>query len=186
MSIIGDEKVFNMCVCVIRACALCVWYGCGYAVCVFRGQEFEAWVNDTADHGFVVVSFGAGVKYLSDDITRKLAGALALLPQRVVWRYGALLMLSNTTTHSTPHPMHWCMDECTSWSHISVLSVWSGSFAFEHYWRFPGQLERAESTYTGTHTRTLACVCVCVCVFEGSYLWGLQYVQAVLYNKNLA
>ena len=63
-------------------------------------------MNDTADHGFVVVSFGAGVKYLSDDITRKLAGALALLPQRVVWRYGALLMLSNTTTHSTPHPMH--------------------------------------------------------------------------------
>ncbi|XP_030207866.1 2-hydroxyacylsphingosine 1-beta-galactosyltransferase [Gadus morhua] len=53
-------------------------------------QEFEAWVNDTADHGFVVVSFGAGVKYLSDDITRKLAGALALLPQRVVWRFSGV------------------------------------------------------------------------------------------------
>lgn len=49
-------------------------------------QEFEAWVNDTAEHGFVVVSFGAGVKYLSQDITCKLAAALARLPQRVVWR----------------------------------------------------------------------------------------------------
>lgn len=51
-------------------------------------QVFEAWVNDTAqaEHGFVVVSFGAGVKYLSQDITEKLAGALARLPQRVVWR----------------------------------------------------------------------------------------------------
>uniref|UniRef100_H3CFK5 UDP-glucuronosyltransferase n=1 Tax=Tetraodon nigroviridis TaxID=99883 RepID=H3CFK5_TETNG len=50
-------------------------------------QDFEAWVNDTAEHGFVVVSFGAGVKYLSQDITQKLAGALARLPQRVVWSY---------------------------------------------------------------------------------------------------
>lgn len=49
-------------------------------------QNFEAWVNDTAEHGFVVVSFGAGVKYLSQDIAHKLAGALARLPQRVVWR----------------------------------------------------------------------------------------------------
>ncbi|CAL8328387.1 unnamed protein product [Merluccius merluccius] len=53
-------------------------------------QEFEAWVNDTADHGFVVVSFGAGVKYLSDDIAHKLAGALARLPQRVVWRFSGV------------------------------------------------------------------------------------------------
>ena len=49
-------------------------------------QDFEAWVSDTAEHGFVVVSFGAGVKYLSQDIAHKLAGALARLPQRVVWR----------------------------------------------------------------------------------------------------
>lgn len=49
-------------------------------------QDFEAWVNDTAEHGFVVVSFGAGVKYLSQDIAHKLAGALSRLPQRVVWR----------------------------------------------------------------------------------------------------
>ncbi|XP_045569768.1 2-hydroxyacylsphingosine 1-beta-galactosyltransferase-like, partial [Salmo salar] len=50
-------------------------------------QDYESWVNDTAEHGFVVVSFGAGVKYLSEDITHKLAGALGRLPQRVVWRY---------------------------------------------------------------------------------------------------
>ncbi|XP_062864987.1 2-hydroxyacylsphingosine 1-beta-galactosyltransferase [Trichomycterus rosablanca] len=50
-------------------------------------QEFEAWVNDTDEHGFVVVSFGAGVKYLSEDISSKLAGALSRLPQRVIWRY---------------------------------------------------------------------------------------------------
>ena len=56
------------------------------SVCVCGPQEFEAWVSDTAEHGFVVVSFGAGVKYLSNDIAHKLAGALARLPQRVVWR----------------------------------------------------------------------------------------------------
>ncbi|KAE8300176.1 2-hydroxyacylsphingosine 1-beta-galactosyltransferase [Larimichthys crocea] len=53
-------------------------------------QDFEAWVNDTAEHGFVVVSFGAGVKYLSQDIAHKLAGALARLPQRVVWRFSGV------------------------------------------------------------------------------------------------
>ncbi|XP_034043400.1 2-hydroxyacylsphingosine 1-beta-galactosyltransferase [Thalassophryne amazonica] len=53
-------------------------------------QDFEAWVNDTAEHGFVVVSFGAGVKYLSQDIAQKLAGALARLPQRVVWRFSGV------------------------------------------------------------------------------------------------
>lgn len=56
------------------------------SVCLSSSQVFEAWVNDTAEHGFVLVSFGAGVKYLSQDITQKLAGALARLPQRVVWR----------------------------------------------------------------------------------------------------
>lgn len=53
-------------------------------------EHFEAWVNDTAEHGFVVVSFGAGVKYLSHDIAHKLAGALARLPQRVVWRFSGV------------------------------------------------------------------------------------------------
>lgn len=38
------------------------------------------------ENGFVLVSFGAGVKYLSEDIAKKLAHALAKLPQRVVWR----------------------------------------------------------------------------------------------------
>ncbi|XP_077574898.1 2-hydroxyacylsphingosine 1-beta-galactosyltransferase [Stigmatopora nigra] len=50
-------------------------------------KEFELWVNDTAENGFVVVSFGAGVKYLSHDIAHKLAGALARLPQQVIWRF---------------------------------------------------------------------------------------------------
>ncbi|XP_029012753.1 2-hydroxyacylsphingosine 1-beta-galactosyltransferase [Betta splendens] len=53
-------------------------------------QEFEAWVNDTAEDGFVVVSFGAGVKYLSQDIAHKLAGALARLRQRVIWRFSGV------------------------------------------------------------------------------------------------
>lgn len=53
-------------------------------------EHFETWVNDTAEHGFVVVSFGAGVKYLSHDIAHKLAGALARLPQRVVWRFSGI------------------------------------------------------------------------------------------------
>lgn len=49
-------------------------------------QEFDEWVKDTDKNGFVVVSFGAGVKYLSDDIAHKLAGALARLPHKVIWR----------------------------------------------------------------------------------------------------
>ncbi|KAM9450219.1 2-hydroxyacylsphingosine 1-beta-galactosyltransferase [Clarias gariepinus] len=53
-------------------------------------QEFAAWVNDTDEHGFVVVSFGAGVKYLSDDISYKLAGALRRLPQKVIWRFSGV------------------------------------------------------------------------------------------------
>lgn len=59
-----------------------LWCVC-LCVCV---QEFAAWVNDTDEHGFVVVSFGAGVKYLSDDISYKLAGALSRLTQKVIWR----------------------------------------------------------------------------------------------------
>ncbi|XP_061130131.1 2-hydroxyacylsphingosine 1-beta-galactosyltransferase [Syngnathus typhle] len=53
-------------------------------------QDFEELVNDTAEHGFVVVSFGAGVKYLSHDIAHKLAGALARLPQQVIWRFSGV------------------------------------------------------------------------------------------------
>ncbi|XP_030644103.1 2-hydroxyacylsphingosine 1-beta-galactosyltransferase [Chanos chanos] len=53
-------------------------------------QDFEDWVESTDEHGFVVVSFGAGVKYLSDDIAHKLAGALARLPQRVIWRFSGV------------------------------------------------------------------------------------------------
>ncbi|XP_039469701.1 2-hydroxyacylsphingosine 1-beta-galactosyltransferase isoform X1 [Oreochromis aureus] len=53
-------------------------------------QDFEDWVKDTEEHGFVVVSFGAGVKYLSSDIAHKLAGALARLPQRVIWRFSGV------------------------------------------------------------------------------------------------
>ncbi|MFT7807535.1 2-hydroxyacylsphingosine 1-beta-galactosyltransferase [Arapaima gigas] len=50
-------------------------------------QEFLTWANSSDEDGFVLVSFGAGVKYLSDDIAKKLAGALARLPQKVIWRF---------------------------------------------------------------------------------------------------
>lgn len=43
-------------------------------------------MDDADEHGFVLVSFGAGVKYLSEDIATKLAGALRRLPQKVIWR----------------------------------------------------------------------------------------------------
>lgn len=43
-------------------------------------------MSGAGEHGFVLVSFGAGVKYLSEDIAEKLAGALARLPQKVIWR----------------------------------------------------------------------------------------------------
>ncbi|XP_041119020.1 2-hydroxyacylsphingosine 1-beta-galactosyltransferase-like isoform X2 [Polyodon spathula] len=50
-------------------------------------EEFLTWADTTEEHGFVLVSFGAGVKYLSDDIAHKLAGALGRLPQKVIWRF---------------------------------------------------------------------------------------------------
>ncbi|XP_077428248.1 2-hydroxyacylsphingosine 1-beta-galactosyltransferase [Vanacampus margaritifer] len=53
-------------------------------------KDFEILVNDTAENGFVVVSFGAGVKFLSHDIAHKLAGALARLPQQVIWRFSGV------------------------------------------------------------------------------------------------
>ncbi|XP_041075920.1 2-hydroxyacylsphingosine 1-beta-galactosyltransferase-like [Polyodon spathula] len=50
-------------------------------------EEFLTWAGTTEEHGFVLVSFGAGVKYLSDDIAHMLAGALGRLPQKVIWRF---------------------------------------------------------------------------------------------------
>ncbi|XP_010950914.2 2-hydroxyacylsphingosine 1-beta-galactosyltransferase isoform X1 [Camelus dromedarius] len=50
-------------------------------------EDLQRWVNGANEHGFVLVSFGAGVKYLSDDIANKLAGALGRLPQKVIWRF---------------------------------------------------------------------------------------------------
>ncbi|XP_072480580.1 2-hydroxyacylsphingosine 1-beta-galactosyltransferase isoform X1 [Notamacropus eugenii] len=53
-------------------------------------EDLQRWVNDASEHGFVLVSFGAGVKYLSEDITHKLAGTLSRLPQKVIWRFSGL------------------------------------------------------------------------------------------------
>ncbi|XP_075056447.1 2-hydroxyacylsphingosine 1-beta-galactosyltransferase [Mixophyes fleayi] len=50
-------------------------------------QDLQTWVDDVDENGFVLVSFGAGVKYLSEDIAQKLAGALAKLRQKVIWRF---------------------------------------------------------------------------------------------------
>ncbi|MBN3301587.1 2-hydroxyacylsphingosine 1-beta-galactosyltransferase [Amia ocellicauda] len=53
-------------------------------------DDFLSWANRAEENGFVLVSFGAGVKYLSDDIARKLAGALGRLPQKVIWRFSGI------------------------------------------------------------------------------------------------
>ncbi|XP_060102852.1 2-hydroxyacylsphingosine 1-beta-galactosyltransferase [Heteronotia binoei] len=50
-------------------------------------EDLQTWVDGANENGFVLVSFGAGVKYLSEDIAHKLAHALARLPQRVIWRF---------------------------------------------------------------------------------------------------
>ncbi|XP_072261865.1 2-hydroxyacylsphingosine 1-beta-galactosyltransferase [Pyxicephalus adspersus] len=50
-------------------------------------QDLQKWVDGVDENGFVLVSFGAGVKYLSEDIAQKLAGALARLQQKVIWRF---------------------------------------------------------------------------------------------------
>ncbi|XP_061102486.1 2-hydroxyacylsphingosine 1-beta-galactosyltransferase [Conger conger] len=54
-------------------------------------EEFLSWANSAEEKGFVLVSFGAGVKYLSDDIAKKLAGALGRLPQKVIWRFSGIV-----------------------------------------------------------------------------------------------
>ncbi|XP_060635009.2 2-hydroxyacylsphingosine 1-beta-galactosyltransferase [Anolis sagrei] len=50
-------------------------------------EDLQKWVDGAHENGFVLVSFGAGVKYLSEDIAKTLAHALARLPQRVIWRF---------------------------------------------------------------------------------------------------
>ncbi|XP_042322459.1 2-hydroxyacylsphingosine 1-beta-galactosyltransferase isoform X2 [Sceloporus undulatus] len=50
-------------------------------------EDLQTWVDGANENGFVLVSFGAGVKYLSEEIASKLAHALARLPQRVIWRF---------------------------------------------------------------------------------------------------
>ncbi|XP_015681205.1 2-hydroxyacylsphingosine 1-beta-galactosyltransferase [Protobothrops mucrosquamatus] len=50
-------------------------------------EDLQTWVNGANENGFVLVSFGAGVKYLPENIADKLAHALARLPQRVIWRF---------------------------------------------------------------------------------------------------
>ncbi|XP_075277002.1 2-hydroxyacylsphingosine 1-beta-galactosyltransferase [Opisthocomus hoazin] len=50
-------------------------------------EDLQTWVDGANENGFVLVSFGAGVKYLSEDVANKLAHALARLPQRVIWRF---------------------------------------------------------------------------------------------------
>lgn len=49
-------------------------------------EELTAWVEDAVD-GVVVVSFGAGVKYLSEELSTKLAAAVGRLPHKIIWRY---------------------------------------------------------------------------------------------------
>ncbi|XP_062991383.1 2-hydroxyacylsphingosine 1-beta-galactosyltransferase isoform X1 [Elgaria multicarinata webbii] len=50
-------------------------------------EDLQTWVDGANENGFVLVSFGAGVKYLAEDIAHKLAHALARLPQRIIWRF---------------------------------------------------------------------------------------------------
>ncbi|EMP40818.1 2-hydroxyacylsphingosine 1-beta-galactosyltransferase [Chelonia mydas] len=66
-------------------------------------QDLQTWVNGANENGFVLVSFGAGVKYLSEDIANKLAYALARLPQRVIWRVTAVLVCIRKKKRSTCH-----------------------------------------------------------------------------------
>nr|XP_032825036.1 2-hydroxyacylsphingosine 1-beta-galactosyltransferase isoform X1 [Petromyzon marinus] len=49
--------------------------------------DLASWADAAGDVGFVIVSFGAGVKYLSEELSLKLAGAFARLPHKVLWRY---------------------------------------------------------------------------------------------------
>ncbi|XP_041032401.1 2-hydroxyacylsphingosine 1-beta-galactosyltransferase-like isoform X2 [Carcharodon carcharias] len=69
-------------------------------------EGLTTWVED-APEGVVVVSFGAGVKYLSDNLTEKLATAFARLPYKVLWRYKKQAMyLSKLHQDQTLHPVN--------------------------------------------------------------------------------
>uniref|UniRef100_A0A8C4QFP6 UDP-glucuronosyltransferase n=1 Tax=Eptatretus burgeri TaxID=7764 RepID=A0A8C4QFP6_EPTBU len=50
-------------------------------------QVFSEWAKASGPNGFVLVSFGAGIKHLSNELTNTFAGALAQLPYQVIWRY---------------------------------------------------------------------------------------------------
>ena len=49
-------------------------------------QEYEEFVNNSANHGFIIVSFGSGVGILSVEKMDKLVRAFGKLKQKVVWR----------------------------------------------------------------------------------------------------
>ena len=48
--------------------------------------EFEEFVTHSDGHGFIIVSFGSNVAYLSKEKVDLLATAFGKLRQKVVWR----------------------------------------------------------------------------------------------------
>ncbi|TRY91576.1 hypothetical protein DNTS_029146 [Danionella cerebrum] len=50
-------------------------------------QDLEDFVQSSGDHGVIIMSLGALIGQLPDDVAEAIAGAFAELPQKVIWRY---------------------------------------------------------------------------------------------------
>ncbi|KAJ8249050.1 hypothetical protein GJAV_G00230640 [Gymnothorax javanicus] len=50
-------------------------------------QDLEEFVQSSGEHGVILMSTGAFVGQLPDDITEEIAAAFAQLPQKIIWRH---------------------------------------------------------------------------------------------------
>nr|XP_055030565.1 UDP-glucuronosyltransferase 2C1-like isoform X1 [Misgurnus anguillicaudatus] len=50
-------------------------------------QDLEDFMQTSGDHGVIIMSLGAFVSNLPDDVSEEIAAAFAQLPQKVIWRY---------------------------------------------------------------------------------------------------
>ncbi|KAM8876882.1 UDP-glucuronosyltransferase 2C1-like [Synchiropus picturatus] len=50
-------------------------------------QHLEEFVQSSGEHGVILMSLGAFVKELPEDVTEEIAAGFAKLPQKVIWRF---------------------------------------------------------------------------------------------------
>ena len=65
--------------------------------------EFEEFVSNSGGHGFIIVSFGTNVAYLSKEKVDLLATAFGKLRQKVVWKLKGKLYKFSDCSHQKLH-----------------------------------------------------------------------------------